>query len=208
MKVFISGGAKNGKSFFAQTRAKEIADAEDLPLHYLATMEPRDSEDRARIERHRREREGWGFTTVERERNISGLFGERPEISPRGVFLLDSVTALLSNEMFKEEEGKWTFDLDAPERVTREMQEFCKEADHIVFVSDYIYADASLIAAPRRSENAAAAGAPVSSATQGNSAAPDYSAEYAQGLALIDRTLAKICDEVYEAQAGEITKWK
>ena len=62
MNVFISGGAKNGKSMFAQRAAKEMAEEKGARLYYVATMIPHDEEDEARIARHIREREGWGFT--------------------------------------------------------------------------------------------------------------------------------------------------
>ena len=52
MNYFISGGAKNGKSMFAQTKAKEMADSLGVPLYYVATMDPVDSEDDARIKKH------------------------------------------------------------------------------------------------------------------------------------------------------------
>ena len=54
MSVFISGGCKNGKSFYAQ----RIAKAGGAPLYYIATMIPHDEEDLARIRRHRDERAG------------------------------------------------------------------------------------------------------------------------------------------------------
>ena len=94
-----------------------------LPLYYLATMIPTDDEDRARIRRHLSEREGWGFDTIEQGRNIcealigSTLSGEK--VSPGGVFLLDSVTALLSNEMFLPE---GTVVLDAAEKLAAELE--------------------------------------------------------------------------------------
>ena len=47
MNVLISGGCKNGKSFFAQQLAAELAAGR--PLYYIATMIPRDDEDRARM---------------------------------------------------------------------------------------------------------------------------------------------------------------
>ena len=97
MNLFISGGCKNGKSFFAQEEAKKQAEEKGVPLYYLATMIPADDEDRARIKRHLAERDGWGFTTIEQGRNICGAL---EKADPEGVFLLDSVTALLSNEMF------------------------------------------------------------------------------------------------------------
>ena len=66
MSTFISGGCKNGKSLYAQ----RVARAAGAPLYYIATMIPRDWEDDARIARHRAEREGWGFETLECGRSI------------------------------------------------------------------------------------------------------------------------------------------
>ncbi len=40
MNIFISGGCKNGKSFYTQRAAKEMAEEKDLPLYYIATMIP------------------------------------------------------------------------------------------------------------------------------------------------------------------------
>ena len=73
MRIFITGGCKNGKSYYAQTLAKA---QQGLPLYYVATMEPRDEEDRLRIARHLKEREGWGFVTVEQ---LMALRGVEPE---------------------------------------------------------------------------------------------------------------------------------
>ena len=68
MTIFLSGGAKNGKSTWAQRFAKQLQG--EGPLYYLATMIPHDEEDEQRIRRHLQERDGWGFTTVECGRNI------------------------------------------------------------------------------------------------------------------------------------------
>ena len=42
MNVFISGGCKNGKSFYAQRLARRQADETGSPLYYIATMIPHD----------------------------------------------------------------------------------------------------------------------------------------------------------------------
>ena len=94
MTYFLSGGSKSGKSMLAQ----KIAKALPAPHYYLATLRPTDAEDRAIVARHLRERDGWGFTTLERECGILSALELAPE---NGTFLLDSVTALLANEMFR-----------------------------------------------------------------------------------------------------------
>ena len=118
---------------------------QSVPLYYLATMVPTDNEDLNRIKRHIAEREGWGFDTIERgydilqclrdnQRTLSGQ-----KISLSGIFLLDSVTALLSNEMFR---PGGVIDLNAPERLAKELSIFATKTGNTVFVSDYIYSDA------------------------------------------------------------------
>ena len=94
MNVFISGGAKNGKSSFAQRLAVNMAKEKNCPLYYVATMVPHDGEDRARIERHRDDRRGLGFKTIECGRDIDVEIRNRGD----GVFLIDSVTALFVSD--------------------------------------------------------------------------------------------------------------
>jgi len=171
LKVFISGGCKNGKSTFAQRLARALAGGG--PLYYIATMEPRDREDEERIRRHRKEREGGGFVTVERPRDILRCldFAEAD-----AAFLLDSVTALLSNEMFPPPDCR--VDAAAADRVAAGLLELGGRVRDIVFVSDFIYSDADLYDA----------------ATE----------EYRRGLAKIDRALAEDCDAAAELCAGNV----
>lgn len=177
MNIFISGGCKNGKSYHAQELARSMAQESNLPLYYLATMIPHDEEDDARIRRHLSEREGWGFDTIEQGEHICEALRTKTvsgePVDPNGVFLLDSVTALLSNEMFRED---GTIDFDALKRLAEELTNFAQETGNTVFVSDYIYSDSF--------------------------AFDDFTEPYRQGLALLDRTLAKLCDQVVEVTYG------
>ena len=166
MSAFISGGCKNGKSAWAL----KIAAAWPGPRYYVATMIPRDREDDARIVRHRKERAGWGFETLECGRDIlSCLDGA----DPNGSFLLDSVTALLSNEMFAPE----GVDMDAARRVADALEAFVRRAPNTVLVSDFIFSDALLY--------------------------DDLTEAYRRGLAAIDRRMAACCDNVIEVVAGQ-----
>ena len=147
--------------------------AAEKPLYYLATMIPRDEEDEARIARHIRERAGMGFETIERGLDIVGCLGGRTvsgkETDQSGVFLLDSVTALLSNEMFR---ADGTMDVLAPERLEAELLEFSRRMRCCVFVSDFIYADGGQYDA--------------------------WTECYRRGLAALDRALAAACENVAE----------
>ena len=63
MTIFLSGGAKNGKSTLAQELAVKLSGAGKR--YYVATMIPTDEEDLARIRRHIADRDGLGFETIE-----------------------------------------------------------------------------------------------------------------------------------------------
>lgn len=133
MRILLVGGSKSGKSGLAQYMVRELAAG--APMYYWATMEPTDGEDRRRIARHLRERDGWGFITVERGRELTGALDR---VAPGGAVLFDSVTALLANEMFSGPEP----DASAPERAAEELLELSRRAAHLVCVCDDIFRDA------------------------------------------------------------------
>lgn len=133
MRIFISGGCKNGKSHYAQRLAKAQTQGE---LYYIATMLSTGHEDDERIARHIKEREGWGFTTVEQPRDIGAIF---PRFSTDATFLLDSTTALLANEMFPPD---GSVNAGAADKICIELEQILTRVRRIVIVSDYIFSDA------------------------------------------------------------------
>ena len=163
MRIFISGGVKNGKSYYAQRLAKA---RQTDKLYYIATMRPADAEDDERVKRHRKERGGWGFTTIEQHSDIETILGK---CDYGGSFLLDSVTALLANEMFPQNGG---VNENAREKITDGLSEILSQVEDIVIVSDYIYSDAILF--------------------------EPLTEQYRESLAAIDRFLASRCDIVLE----------
>ena len=136
MKIFISGGCKNGKSTYAQKFAAKQND-KTSGLYYIATMTPKDSEDIERVRRHQAEREGWGFDTIEMPKYILGCL---PLINPGASVLLDSATALFANEMFTGDR----VDHSAAQRVADDLKTLVNSLENIVIVSDAIYSDAFL----------------------------------------------------------------
>ena len=186
MLVFVSGGAKNGKSTFAQDLAVRLAGTgpERRPLYYIATMIAKDEEDERRIARHVADRAGLGFTTLERGQDIAGLL-EPAAADPAGVFLLDSVTALLSNTMFAWDpaSGEFALDQEAGEKTAADLLAFAEgvaaAGGSAVFVSDHIYSDAR--------------------------AFDTWTESYRRALADVDRRLAARCDGVCEVTYGIVT---
>ena len=118
MKAFISGGAKNGKTTLGQDLAVHLAAGGTH--YYVATMISADAEDDERIRRHIADRAGMGFETIECPRHILSCLDTADR---NGVFLLDSVTALLQNEIFPQEKD-YALDLSAAERCAQELLEF------------------------------------------------------------------------------------
>jgi len=175
MKIFISGGCKNGKSTYAQHVAMRQSKHPDA-LYYIATMAASDSEDLDRIARHQRERDGWGFTTVEQPKNIEDILNK---CNCNGSFLLDSLTALLANEMFS---SSGDVDENACERIAAELLTILSRINNIVIVSDYIYSDAMQY--------------------------DPLTELYRQSLATLDRLAAKHCDVVLEAAYTQVVPRK
>lgn len=136
MTVFISGGAKNGKSTLAQNLTVSLANGEKQ--YYVATMISTGAEDDERIRRHIADRDGMGFETVECFQNILDCLKTADK---DGAFLVDSVTALLQNALFPVEKN-YRLDLDAAKRCADELVTFAGKVKNVVFVSDYIYSDA------------------------------------------------------------------
>ena len=171
MTFFISGGAKNGKSTLAQDLA--VALAEGKKHYYVATMISTGAEDDDRIRRHIADRDGLGFETVECFRNILDCL----KVADKGgVFLVDSVTAMVQNALFPVEKN-YEMDLDGAARCGDELVEFSGQVRHVVYVSDYIYSDAERYSASTES--------------------------YRKALADIDRRLAQVCDTVVEVAGGQ-----
>ena len=136
MTVFISGGAKCGKSSLAQDLT--VALANGGKRYYIATMIPSGKEDDDRIRRHIADRDGMGFETVECFRNILECL-EMADAD--GAFLVDNVTSLMQNALFPAEKN-YEPDPDAAKRCADELAEFAIRVSNAVFVSDYIYSDA------------------------------------------------------------------
>jgi len=91
--VFITGGARSGKSSFALKEASLVPGRKV----FIATAEAIDPEMKERIERHRRDR-GAGWETYEEPLHVSKAIEETSERC--NVLVLDCLTIWLSNVMW------------------------------------------------------------------------------------------------------------
>ncbi|WP_308639331.1 bifunctional adenosylcobinamide kinase/adenosylcobinamide-phosphate guanylyltransferase [Paenibacillus silvisoli] len=118
MKVFITGGARSGKSGFAEAYARKLS----TRGIYIATSQIWDDEMKERIEHHRitREQSGYEWTTIEEPYDVADLLlrieseahagAARQEERP--AVLIDCLTLWLTNQMLRLEEGEGSARID------------------------------------------------------------------------------------------------
>lgn len=141
MTVFLSGGAKSGKSHLAQELAVSLAGV--APHYYVATLRPSCREDELRIQNHLADRAGLGFTTLECFDRLTQML---PADASQATFLVDSVTSLLQNALFPPERD-YALDEAAGTRCTDSMLAFLRQVKHAVVVSDNLFCDAEVYSA-------------------------------------------------------------
>ncbi len=90
--TFILGGARSGKS----TYAEQLAAQRGTHVLYVATAQAFDQEMAARIAKHRAERPAT-WHTVEAPRGLGAIFDMAAEVRPWDVVLVDCVTLLANN---------------------------------------------------------------------------------------------------------------
>jgi adenosylcobinamide kinase/adenosylcobinamide-phosphate guanylyltransferase len=90
--VFVTGGARSGKSSFALREALKVCGKKA----FIATAEATDNEMKERIERHRQDR-GDGWTTYEEPLKIAEILRDRQ--GDYQALVIDCLTLWLSNVM-------------------------------------------------------------------------------------------------------------
>jgi adenosylcobinamide kinase / adenosylcobinamide-phosphate guanylyltransferase len=90
----VLGGARSGKSRYAEGLIASLPPPWQPPWNYLATAEPGDAEMSARIAAHRARR-GAAWATIETPRDLAGSLRS----SQAGPVLIDCLTLWLSNLM-------------------------------------------------------------------------------------------------------------
>lgn len=88
----ILGPNNSGKSLYAENLAVEN---NTCPLIYIATMLPQTEDNHKRIKKHRFQRAGKGFLTIEEPWNIHNL-----DIPSDSIVLLEDASNLLANGIF------------------------------------------------------------------------------------------------------------
>lgn len=183
MLVLVTGGAKSGKSGFAEAYAANLADEG----YYIATAQSLDEEMEERIALHRTKRESDGFRwhTVEEPLALAEallrLDGDAAGQGP-GVVLVDCLTLWLTNLLLAEEEPQWdkAARLRAASRADAAIGELVRALQemrlHVVLVTNEV----------------------------GGGIVPEYPLGrlYRDAAGIMNQRLAAVCREVYLVTAG------
>lgn len=143
--IVVLGGSGSGKSEFAEQLLSETK--AEGNRYYLATMQVYDEDGRRKVERHRRLREGKGFLTIERPREIAGLWKpyttEKMEenvcmLTAEDVVLLECMSNLTANEMFGEQllSAKET-----AEKICRDIFGLKEQVGRLIIVTNNVFED-------------------------------------------------------------------
>lgn len=102
--ILVTGGARSGKSIFAEGKAKEFGQN----VLYVATSKPIDDEMNQRIAKHRAQRPSQ-WETIEEYKNLDAALVDI--IQDKDAVLLDCITIMVTNLMLDE-----CYDWDTPTR--------------------------------------------------------------------------------------------
>lgn len=131
--VLVLGGARSGKSGFAQKLAYDLGGDRVL---FVATAEACDEEMQRRIERHRRDRQT-GWRTLEVPRDVGAAI--RAHLGESRVVLLDCLSLLVSNLLL---EAQDIFSDEVEARVAAEIERLVtcvsETGAHLIVVSNEV----------------------------------------------------------------------
>lgn len=134
MFTVITGGSGSGKSEFAESVVTQYGEKERF---YIATMQPYDEESFEKIARHRRMRAEKQFTTIEAFTNL-----DQVRVPKGSVVLLDCMSNLVANEIFKEEKSKNKRTKNEMVKIIVEgIQTICLQCDHLIVVTNEVFSD-------------------------------------------------------------------
>ena len=124
--ILLLGGARGGKSAYAQRLAEDAARASGAPVCFIATAQGLDEDMTARIARHRDDRPTH-WRTIEEPCQIDEALQQASEA---GIVIVDCLTLLVSNWLMRyEDEHECEAFL---RRVTREFLELARTRQQII----------------------------------------------------------------------------
>ena len=142
---------------------------------YIATMKAYDKEDEERIQRHIEKREGLNFITLEVQRDLHEIVNN---FEANDTILIDSITSLLTNEMFMGNEIIKNPSIN----ILNGLKQIINKAKNTVIISDYIFNDSIEY--------------------------DEVTESFKKELAIINKELVKVSDKVMECSFGNVKYFK
>lgn len=201
MMYLIIGGSGSGKSAYAEELLFSLPDAGKK--YYIATMQVCDEESRRRVQKHRKQREGKKFYTIEQPVHVSGALTQMD--AGKKSAMLECVSNLVANEMFAKDiyvedmyaddphvEDMHTDDCDVKETGLKKSKDCSAEA-----VADKIVDDIMKLHQPLQqlvivSNNVFEDGVSYDEMTM----------EYIKTMGIVNQKLAAVADVVTEVVVG------
>jgi len=132
--IFVTGGAKSGKSLLAERLADEKGEGDAVT--YIATAEARDGEMRERIAEHRGRRPA-GWRTVEAPGDLPGAVAGA--LADGGIVLVDCLTVYISNLLLNQGIAGGGRVARAVDREMDELVEVCAKGNgRVILVSNEV----------------------------------------------------------------------
>ena len=125
MIALITGGSGCGKSVYAEQLGARLMGTARC---YIATMRVCDAEAENRVRRHRAQRAGAGYATLECPLDLASA-----QVAPGAVVLREDVPNILANEMF-EPGGDF-------ERIRPALESWMETCAHLLIVTNDVFSD-------------------------------------------------------------------
>jgi adenosylcobinamide kinase/adenosylcobinamide-phosphate guanylyltransferase len=136
MIAFVTGGASCGKSAYAEQLCVELGGR----LVYLAAMKPFGEEGARRVRKHRAQRAGKGFETVECYEDFSRMAHD--ERLDGATVLLECLGNVAANELFADDGFSETGDVRAScEGIMDVIDAIAERCAHLVIVGNEVGSD-------------------------------------------------------------------
>ncbi len=132
MRALVVGGSGSGKSAYAEQLATLLSERRT----YIATMRSEGREAAERISRHRAQRAGLGFETIERPDSLAAASAT----VRGGVVLVDDLGNLVANALFFPD-GSMADPREVLDRLDNEVKGLARAFDHVVLVSNEVGAE-------------------------------------------------------------------
>ncbi len=124
MVILITGGSGCGKSTYAE---KLVCSFPQKTRYYIATMQICDEECMSRVKRHKAQRSGKAFHTIECAKNLRSV-----SLHDDAVALLEDLVNLTANEMFSG---------GNPDLIIPAIKSLANSAAHLIMVTNDVFSD-------------------------------------------------------------------